>query len=93
MNLTADFSRSRYSRFIRKLKATAQMIGSGACRGSDRDLFFLQAGSWDHHSDVHYHLNEQLTSLNEGLEVFVEEMKAQNVWDDVTVVVSSDFGR
>ena len=38
-------------------------------------------------------LESKLSELNNALESFVNEMKNQDKWEDITVVVSSDFGR
>jgi len=38
-------------------------------------------------------LDREFTILDGALNAFVTEMKAQERWDDVTIVVSSDFGR
>ncbi len=55
--------------------------------------FYLQLPSFDHHFNVVSNLGSELYKLNIGLNLFVNEMKAQGVWDKVTVVISSDFGR
>ena len=31
--------------------------------------------------------------MNSGLDAFTSEMKAQGVWDDITIVGVSEFGR
>ena len=69
------------------------MIGSHACRGSDRDLFYMEAEGWDSHFNMLTNHNNLFYQLNAGLASFVEEIKNQGHWDDVTIVVSSDFGR
>ena len=38
-------------------------------------------------------LSERLKEVNDALSAFTDEMKARNVWDDVTTVITSDFGR
>ena len=38
-------------------------------------------------------LRSELRALNYGLEMFVKEAKSSGFWDDVTVVIASDFGR
>jgi uncharacterized protein (DUF1501 family) len=38
-------------------------------------------------------LDREFTELDHALSAFVAEMKAEEKWDDITVVVSSDFGR
>ena len=71
------------------------MIGSKDCRGSSRDIFFIETGAFDHHARVVDGLKYEFDNLNEGLEVFINEIKSlpDNIWDDVVIAVSSDFGR
>ena len=69
------------------------MIASNECRGSDRDIFYIETGMYDHHFDVVNGLEKQLSVLNDALNSFIAEMKSQGKWNDVTVVVTSDFGR
>lgn len=38
-------------------------------------------------------LSPHFTDINNGLELFVHEMKAQGVWENVTIMCMSDFGR
>ena len=71
------------------------MIASKDCRGSNRDIFFVGTGGYDHHANVIPNLEIEFEDLNEGLTSFVNEMKSlpNDIWNDITVVVSSDFGR
>ncbi len=89
-NVTSSFPDSKFGN---RLKSVAKMIGSRDCRGSDRDLFFVKFSGFDHHKRVASRLAEDFDSMNGALESFVEEIKEQNMWEDVTLVVSSDFGR
>ena len=50
-------------------------------------------GGFDTHNDYREIVNRNFKALNVGLKSFVNEMKAQEVWDDVVVVAVSDFGR
>lgn len=89
-----DFIDTKKSeKFNDGLKAIAQMVGSSECRGSERDLFYIEYASFDHHKKMIEELANKLFDLNTILESFVDEMKAQGLWDQVTIVVSSDFGR
>ena len=83
------------SRIGRQLAMVSKMIASRDCRGSNRDIFYVETGKFDHHADVIPNLEVQFETLNEGLASFVSEMKSlpNDVWDDIVVVVSSDFGR
>lgn len=77
----------------RKMQLVAKMIGSNECRGVDRDIFYVEDGSYDHHANLHRNLNLKFDELNSALNSFVQEMVHQKKWQDVTIVVTSDFGR
>ena len=82
-------------RIGRQLETISKVIASHGCRGADRDVFYVETGFYDTHSDVLPSLQREFESLNNGLRSFVSEMKnlPGNVWDDIAVVISSDFGR
>ena len=50
-------------------------------------------GNFDFHANLAVSLDLKFVDLNAALEAFVSEMKSQKRWDDVTIVVTSDFGR
>jgi uncharacterized protein (DUF1501 family)/uncharacterized protein (DUF1800 family) len=76
-----------------QLKRASQLIASHECRGSDRDVIYIKSGGYDHHANVIPNLRNQLNRLNAGLTAFVNELKAQDNWDDTVIVISSEFGR
>lgn len=76
-----------------KLLRSAQIIGSQECRGSDRDLIYIESGQWDHHSNLLRSFEYHARQLNDSLHVFVNELKALDKWDDTVIVISSEFGR
>jgi len=82
-----------YTQVGLQLKRVAQMIEASGCRGSDRDVFYIETGMYDHHSDVVQGLQKEFSELNDALNSFVIELKSQGKWEDVTVMVTSDFGR
>ena len=71
----------------------SKLIQTHDLRGTDRDFFHVEFGMWDHHANMKANIRERFQTLNQGLSLFVEELKAQNVWDNVTIVFTSDFGR
>jgi uncharacterized protein (DUF1501 family)/uncharacterized protein (DUF1800 family) len=79
--------------FVQKLKLLSKLIETRELRGVDRDFLYTSFGGWDHHSLLKQNLQDKFQSLNEAIDVFVTEMKRQGTFDDVTVVVTSDFGR
>ncbi|KAL7569392.1 hypothetical protein ACA910_010477 [Epithemia clementina (nom. ined.)] len=62
-------------------------------RGSDRDMFYVHLSGFDHHDAMKDGLDERFDQVDKGLNYFQENLKAQGLWDDVTIVTVSDFGR
>lgn len=62
-------------------------------RGVDRDLFWLSLGEWDHHENLKPNLSSEFQRLNQALTLLVQELRAQDLYDEVVVVITSDFGR
>lgn len=83
------------SKFGQQLELIAKVIASNECRGSSRDIFYVETGSFDHHADVLNRLQDEFDLLNDGLTSFVDEIKSlpNDMWQKVTIVVSSDFAR
>jgi uncharacterized protein (DUF1501 family) len=76
-----------------RLKVAAQLIAAHSSRGVDRDVFFIPFDGFDSHNEVTETLQTRFVELNDALEDFVAEMKLLGLWDNVTIVQSSDFGR
>jgi uncharacterized protein (DUF1501 family) len=76
-----------------KLKSVASLISSHQQRGTDRDVFYVQLNYWDHHADLKNMLASQFQQLNGALTPFYEELKAKGYWNNVTLVITSDFAR
>ena len=62
-------------------------------RGSDRDVFYASIGGFDHHDNMKDGLEERFDELNISLDWFHRNLKRYNLWDNVTIVAMSDFGR
>lgn len=77
----------------RRAQLIAQMIAARKARGVDRDHFYFSYNGFDSHFGVAESLNDKFLDLNETLTDLVAELKLQNVWDDVVIVETSDFGR
>ena len=69
------------------------MIASSDCRGAERDIFYVEVNGYDHHSKMMEQLNIRFMQLNDALDSFVSELQDQGKFDDVAIVVTSDFGR
>jgi uncharacterized protein (DUF1501 family) len=88
--LKTTFPETEYSS---KLEVISMLIASHKERGKDREAFFLSLSGWDHHSDMKKGLAENFQMLNDALTAFYDEMKAQDLWQRVGLVLTSDFSR
>lgn len=77
----------------RQLETVAKMIDSREARGADADVYFLQTGGWDTHSDVEDNLNTLFENVDASFKAFSDEMKVKGIWDGITVIQTSDFAR
>lgn len=56
-------------------------------------FFFTELGGFDSHNNVEETLLSTMSELDAALEHFVAELKEQGLWNHVTIVTVSDFGR
>ena len=59
--------------------------------GTERAAFFTEIGGFDTHGTVN--IASRMRDIDDALAVFSAELKDQGVWDGVTVIVASEFGR
>merc|ERR1712157_401833 len=78
---------------LRKLIMCTRIMQTRDIRKVKRDACFVQEGGWDHHSEVDINLSSKLTIVNDAIEKFVGEVKALELWNNVTVVQFSEFSR
>lgn len=81
------------SELYQKFSTIYKLIKSRADRGSDLDVLYTSFGGWDHHNAMKASIRPKFQALNKGLEMFVNQLKAENLWNNVTIVVTSDFAR
>ena len=62
-------------------------------RGTDRDVFFLNMGGYDTHSQVNANLDRLFGEFDAALGPFVDELKDHDLWDCTVLVETSDFAR
>jgi len=75
------------------LETVARLIATRETRGVDTDTFYVEMGGYDTHDDVEEKLNDLFEEVNSGLEAFAQEMKNMNIWNNVTMIQTSDFAR
>jgi len=77
----------------RQFKTVAQVIAARNTLAAKRDVFYTLHGGYDTHSDNGPRLAELLLEVNNAVNCFTNELKAQGVWSNVTIVTASEFGR
>lgn len=76
-----------------ELKQVARLIAARNSRKAERDFFFVGFGGFDMHSNLEMGLFGRFGTMDLGIRAFVNEMKAQGVWQNVTLATQSDFAR
>lgn len=77
----------------KEFQTVSRMIQTRTDRHVDRDLFTLEYGGWDHHDETKTSLATKLPVVNRNLKRLCEQLKEDGLWDKVTIVVASEFGR
>eukprot|EP00656_Telonema_subtile_P022373 TRINITY_DN2349_c0_g4_i2.p1 TRINITY_DN2349_c0_g4~~TRINITY_DN2349_c0_g4_i2.p1 ORF type:complete len:1161 (-),score=234.81 TRINITY_DN2349_c0_g4_i2:206-3688(-) len=90
VTLNASFASTGLSR---QMEQVATLIGAREALGEERMVFVVSIGGFDTHSDTGGVFTGKMTEINQALASFVQEMKAQGVWDGVVVGTISDFAR
>ena len=75
------------------LNMVARLLQTREDRGSDRDMYYVHMDGWDHHTDTKTRLDRNFEQLNDGLACFVKNIKDKDLWNKVTLLVVSEFGR
>jgi uncharacterized protein (DUF1501 family) len=76
-----------------QLKQVARLIVTRSERKAERDFFFVSIGGWDMHANLLNGMSDNLAKVDGALKTFVDEMRAQGVWNSVVMTTMSDFGR
>tara|TARA_R110002050_G_scaffold201864_3_gene337034 strand:+ start:69 stop:1694 length:1626 start_codon:yes stop_codon:yes gene_type:complete len=79
--------------FGSRLSVIGRLITAQAARGSHRDSYTLRGGGWDMHSAVLPNLDLRFEELNDALTAFVDLLKEEGLYNNVTIVIASEFGR
>jgi uncharacterized protein (DUF1501 family) len=75
------------------LQTVARIIGGRASLGVNRQIFYVQLGSFDTHDGQAMQHARLLTQLGQALEYFDGLMTQAGLGNNVTTFTSSDFGR
>ena len=75
------------------MQTVARIIGGRSGLGVNRQIFYVQLGSFDTHNNQAQLHATLLTQLGQALEYFDGLMTASGLGDQVTTFTASDFGR
>lgn len=78
---------------MEELRQVARLIAARTKRFAERDFFFVGEGGWDMHSNLEMSLIRRFGRMELGIRAFVNEMKAQGIWQHVLFATQSDFAR
>ena len=76
-----------------QLKMVSKLIIAREGRKINRDAFYVRHGGFDHHSTMKDLLDPQFTQINNALNAFKTEMTSRGLMDQITLVLTSEFGR
>jgi uncharacterized protein (DUF1501 family) len=77
----------------RSFETLSKLIQTRTDRNVDRDTFTIELKGFDHHLNMKLMLKERLIEVNRNIKRLIEQLKKDGVWDQVTIVVASEFGR
>ena len=77
----------------RQLKQVAQIIQARTTLGTQRQIFFVQIGGFDTHSDQLNAQNGLYTAMSQAMNAFYQATGELGVSSQVTTFTLSDFGR
>jgi len=83
----------RSSGLHQSLYQVAKVIKSREALGAERDVFYVSTGGFDTHNEVIMALQRLYGIIDDALGLFVNETKLMGVWENVTIVSMSEFGR
>jgi uncharacterized protein (DUF1501 family) len=90
VNLTTAFPNTSVGN---QLKMVAKLIGARAGLAQRRQIFFVQAGGYDFHSNLIGGQSDRLKELSDAMGAFYQATVALGVSRNVTSFTASDFGR
>ena len=76
-----------------QLRMVAKTIAARDTLGFSRQIFFVEAGGWDHHAELLHDHGLKLAMVDEALNYFNGVTEELNIANGVTTFSASDFGR
>ena len=92
-SVTLQTAFTKSNELSRQFENVAKLIKTKDTRGTDRDVFYVEQFGFDTHDNLESDFNTLAITMNQGLEEFHGEMVKQGTWDDVVIVMVSEFAR
>jgi uncharacterized protein (DUF1501 family) len=90
--LKTAFGAKKYSEMSRQLEQVAKAIRLDVNLAKvERAAYHTTKFGWDSHGTINY--DTIFKDMNDGIEDFVADIKQQGLWNNVTIVLISEFGR
>jgi len=90
VQLSSSFGSDSYGK---SMEMISKLIATRDIRGVDRDIFYFSVSGWDAHKKLSWNEGTNLPLLDGAIAAFSNEMKSMGIWDGITVIQMSDFGR
>lgn len=78
---------------VMQIRQVAKVIAARQAMQAERDILLIELGNFDTHMGVVGGLSLNFDAMNMAFTAFESEMKAQGVWNQVTLAGISEFGR
>lgn len=75
------------------LEMVAKIVEVQAALGMTRQIFFIDIGGWDHHSELINTQGAMLSDVSSCLKSFMDALETLGMQDDVLTINLSEFGR
>lgn len=89
--LSASTTHAFSGKLADQLQQVAKVVRARSDLGAERDVFFVSLGAFDTHN--HPLSSGKLAQVEAAVRPFVAEMKHLGTWNNVTILVASEFGR
>jgi len=76
-----------------EFEMVTRIMQTREARGSNRDMFFVEDGGYDTHSNVDASLINNFSRINGVIQAFVDELVVLGLWESTVVVQFSEFAR
>ena len=87
------YTKVTYQKLTYRSAQVSNVVATRSVLKAEVDLFVVNVGGWDVHSNAREATDQNFEDIGVAMDSFVQEMKLQNAWDQVTVVSLSEFGR